>query len=424
MDSQNSQPMTLIHRNITSSILDAMSDTPVILIQGARQVGKSTLIKMLSDQIDSMQVTFDDPTILAAARADPLSFVDQYPAGVLAIDEVQLFPEILRAIKLRVDENRRSGRFLLTGSANLLHTSGANESLAGRIETVILYPFSQGEINGRQEDFISRIINDTPNQALRQSSDLSRADYAAAVAAGGYPDVFTRSSRRRRTYYQNYLSSILDHDAVELSSLKHLGRLHDLVSVLSGQTSSEFVAAGVAKLVQIPETSISAYIRLLKDLYLINELSSWGRNITHRAVSRKKVSIVDTGLAAYLNGVDEKALADPMHGEALGALLESFVVSELFKQRTWSSEDYSIYHYRDRDKREINIIIELYDGRIIALEIKASQSASSKDFNGIRTIKDAMNDRFVCGLVLYTGADTLPFGDKLFAVPISTIWNT
>jgi predicted AAA+ superfamily ATPase len=410
-------------RNVEEMAMAALSDTPVTLIQGARQVGKSTLVSMLADRIDCKMVTLDDIATLNAAKSDPMSFANQYPDGVLAVDEVQLCPELLRAVKFFVDKNRKPGQFLLTGSANLLHVSGANESLAGRVETIMLYPFSRGEIEGKKEDFISGITNGDVLGVLQKATPLKREEYAALAAAGGYPEALNRKGNRRNRYFQNYLSSVLDHDAVGLSGLAHLDKLGDLFAVLSGMTSAEFVTKKAADMTGIPETSVHGYIRLLRDLYLINELPAWGRNISRRAVSRRKISLADTGLASFINRLDETALADLTVGEPFGAILESYIVAELLKQRTWSKKDYTIYHYRSRDRKEVDVIIELFDGRIVALEVKAARTVSRSDFAGMKYLEETIGDRFLCGIVLYSGPEALPFGERVFAAPLSAVWD-
>jgi predicted AAA+ superfamily ATPase len=413
----------LIARNVEALALTTINDTPVTVIQGARQVGKSTLASMLAVELNSRQVTFDNPSSLQAAREDPVGFAEQYPEGTLIIDEVQLFPQILRTIKLAVDANRRPGRFIITGSADLLHVAGANESLAGRAETIRLFPFSQGEMGGYKEDFVKTILSEDPLASSCRTEPLKRKNYAAIVAKGGYPEAILREPRRRKSFFRNYLKSVLDHDAVNLSGLAHLDKLSLLFSLLAAQTSGELVKANLAKLVGIPQTSIHAYIRLLSDLCLIHELPAWGRNVSKRAVGRSKLSFDDTGLASFLNGESAESLTDIMHGERFGSLLESLAVNELQKQQAWSDCDYSLYHYRDKDQREVDILIELFDGRVICLEIKATQTVLRKHFSSLRHLRDLLKERFVGGFVLYAGEESLPFGDKLFALPLCTLWN-
>jgi predicted AAA+ superfamily ATPase len=422
-DGKDDNALPRMRRNAEDIVMTTLSDTPVTVIQGARQVGKSTLMSLITDRPDCRRATLDDPATLSAAKADPVSFANQYPDKTFAIDEVQLCPALLRAVKLCVDENRRPGQFILTGSANLLHVAGVNESLAGRAETIMLYPFSRGELEGKKEDFVPQLLRGDIMRKLKKVNSLERDDYAALVAAGGYPDAVKRNRKRRGAYFNNYLSSVLDHDAMEMSGLAHLDKMGDLFAVISGQTSSEFIARSISGLTGIPETSLHAYVRLLKDLYMIIELPAWGRNISRRAVSRKKISLTDTGLASHINRLDGSALADVLLGEAFGALLESYVVAEMFKQKTWSDEDYALYHYRSRDRKEVDLVIELFDGRIITLEVKASRTVSRRDFAGMKSLREIVGERFHCGIVLYTGHEALPYGEDMFAAPVSAVWD-
>jgi predicted AAA+ superfamily ATPase len=414
---------SLLKRNIEEALLEALSDTPVVIIQGARQTGKSTLLSMTADKINSKQLTLDDPQMLLAAESDPLSFVEQYAEGTLVIDEAQLCPDLLRIIKMSVDRARRPGRFLLTGSADLLHVSGANESLAGRSETIRLHPFSLGEINGVKEDFVTTVNRGDILGVLRGCDPLDRAEYVDLVARGGYPTAVLRSERRRSAYLRSYVSGIFDHDAAVISSLAHLDKLSKLYAILSATTSGIYVQASISRLSGIPETSMNGYIRLLKDLWLLNEFPAWGRSILRRASSKPKYAIADTGVACQVNGVQSSFLADITGGEALGPLLESFVANELLKQQSWSMTEYRVFHFHDHESREVDIVVELPNGKVMAIEVKASRTISRKDFRGMSYLRDMLNDRFHCGLVLYTGAEVQSYGDRIYSAPISALWT-
>ena len=414
----------LVRRNLEDVVKATLKDTPVTIIQGARQVGKSTLAMMASKDMKHREVSLDSREAFLAAKENPFEFVSQYKDGLFIIDEVQKCPDLLSAIKLSVDRDRRPGRFLITGSADILSVKGANESLAGRAETIWLKPFSVGETKGVKEDFVTRLLRDDIIGCLQKEKPLTRAEYAGLIISGGYPDAIDRVEQRRRAYFKNYISRVLDHDANELSGLAHLDRLRKLYDIMIGATSGIYVKANIARLIGIPESSMDGYIRLLEDLCLLYTLPAWGNNYSRRAISKPKIIVSDTGLACSLKGTNHQFISSIENGAELGPLLETFVIAEISKQQSWSKTGYSMFHYRDRDNKEVDIVLELEDGRLIAIEIKAASSYSRKDFGGMKTLRDAVGDRFYCGIMLYTGTEAQPFGDRMFAAPISAIWQT
>ena len=413
----------LIKRNVESVITETLADTPVTVIQGARQVGKSTLSAMIAKGMISKSVTFDSDITLAAAKENTFEFVEQFPEGLLIIDEIQKCPEILSAIKLSVDSDRRPGRFLITGSANILNLRGTNESLAGRAETITLEPFSIGELKGIKEDFVSMLMHEDILGKLSKTKPKTRMEYATLIENGGYPDAQGRRGRRREAFFKNYLTRVLDHDAGELSGLAHLDRMNMIFSFLSGITAQIYIKANVSRAVGIPESSLNGYIRLLEDLCLIHTLPSWGSNYSKRAIGKPKIVISDTGLACSLNGMADGFLANIENGNALGPLIETFVINEIIKQQAWSEVGFDAYHYRDKDGKEVGVVLELSSGEVIAIEIKAASSFSRKDFAGIKALRDMLGDRFHCGILLYTGTEVQPFGDRVYCAPVSAIWN-
>ena len=413
----------LLDRNIETIVRDTLKDTPITIIQGARQVGKSTLAGVVSAGTKCMNLTLDADESLAAANENPYEFVSQFDEGLLIIDEVQKCPDLLRALKRSVDENRKPGRFLITGSVNILNLKDTSESLAGRAETVPLKPFSIGEINGIKEDFVSMLMKGNILRSLKNATPLSRSSYAKYIATGGYPDAVIREGKRRSAWFKNYSTRLLDHDADELSGLSHLDRLKTIYTILAGTPSMIYVRANVSRLTGIPESSMNAYIRLLEDLCLINSIPAWGRNYSRRAIGKPKLIIDDTGMACSLNGISQDFISKIENGNALGPLLENFVQSEINKQQSWSDTDYSLFHFRDRHSKEVDLVLELESGQIIGLEIKAASSISRNDFSGLKVLQELAGDNFYCGIVLYTGTEVNPFGEKLFAAPISTIWQ-
>lgn len=413
----------ILKRNISGSVKETLSDTPVTVIQGARQVGKSTLASVLSKDYNSVSVTMDSDISLIAAKENPYEFVSQNKNGLLIIDEIQRCPELLTAIKLSVDNDRRPGRFLLTGSANILNLRGTAESLAGRAETITLRPFSVGEIRQVKEDFVSLLLNSDFLKWLKYATPFSRAEYTGLIEKGGYPEVQERTAKRRKAYFKNYISRVLNHDAGELYGLVHLDRLQRIYTLLAGNPSQVYIRANLSRLIGIPESSMSSYIRLIEDLCLLHIIPAWGKNYSKRAISRPKIVLSDTGIVSSLNGMSSEFLAKIENGNELGPLLETFVISEIIKQQSWSEIDYSFFHYRDCDNKEVDLVLELDDGRIIAIEIKAASSFSKSDLSGLKVIRDIAGTRFHCGIVLYTGEEAHSLGDRLFAAPITSIWQ-
>ncbi|WP_121257976.1 ATP-binding protein [Nocardioides ferulae] len=409
-------------RHARELVEETLADTPITVIQGARQVGKSTLAREVVVGRDATVLSLDAAAAYGAARADPDAFVRQTD-GLLVIDEVQRVPELVRAMKDAVEEDRRPGRFLVTGSADLLHIPGTEESLAGRAETVVLYGLSQGELAGHREDFVDRLLAGDERALSARVGTLSREEYLEAVCAGSFPEPLTRVGRRRSAWFDNYVKRITTRDAQSLSRLAHLDRLPDLLRLLAANTSGELVKARIAKDAGIPETSLPGYLDLLETLYLIQVLPAWGDNLTKRVTGRPKVALLDTGLAARLNHVTPAAMAPGAVSDAAGGLFESFVSGELRRQLVWAQTPARLFHFRDRDGREVDIVIESDGRRVAGVEMKAAGSVSQRDFKGLALLRDKLNDRFAMGVVLYTGRQPLPFGDRLWALPYSALWS-
>lgn len=401
---------------------DTLADTPITVVQGARQVGKSTLVREIVADREATVLSLDATATYNAARADPDAFVRQ-TTDLLVIDEVQRVPELVRAMKDAVEEDRRPGRFLITGSANLLELSGTQESLAGRAETVVLYGLSRGELAGRREDFIDRLLAGDEKALQSRPGTLTRHDYLEILCAGSYPEALGREDRRRNAWFDNYLKRIVSRDARDVSRLAHLDRLPDLVRLLAANNSGELVKARLGADAQIPETSVPSYVELLETLYLVHRLPAWGNNLTKRVTGRPKVSLLDTGLAARLNHVTPAAMAPGAVSDAGGGLFEGFVAGELRRQLVWSQTEADLFHFRDRDGREVDIIIEGSDRRVAGIEMKAAGSVSHRDFRGLEFLRDKLGARFAMGVVLYTGREPLPFGDRLWALPYSALWT-
>ena len=413
----------LIRRNATSLAEETLADTPITVISGARQVGKTTLMQQLVAGRDARMVNLDDTIDREAAEADPDGFAAQYPQGLLAVDEVQRVPALLTAMKAAVDRGRRPGRFIVTGSADLLSLRGAQESLAGRAQTIPLEGLSRDEISGRSADFASFAWSLPTAGTTKDRSDLSRRDYLEILTAPGFPEIVDRSARQRERWLANYTQRVLSKDSSDITGIQHPDRLEPLLSVIAARNAGEFVAARVGRELDIPERSIPTYLRALESVFLVRSAPGWTKNIASGAVSRPKVAVADTGLAAYLAGVEVDGLEREISSTLTGGLVEGFVIGELVKQRAWSAKAARISHFRDRRGHEVDIILEDRRRDVVGIEVKAASTPRGPDFEGLVYLRDLLGDRFIAGVVLHTGTAARPFGDRLWALPISTLWD-
>jgi uncharacterized protein len=399
-------------------VADALEDTRVVLVNGARQAGKSTLTRLTANARSQAVVRLlDDPATLQSARDDPTEFVDH--DGLLVVDEIQNVPELLRPIKVAVDLDPTPGQFLLTGSSRVLALRSLPDALPGRMEVIELWPFSQGEIDDAPDGFVDAAFDRGPN--IDHSSSLRRRDYLERAVRGGFPEAVKRTERRRDAFFDSYLSNLIERDVLELASIERHGELLKLLALLAGRVGGLLVPATLANQSGIPRTTLVRYLQLLGDVFLIKTIPAWSSNQTQRAIATPKLAFVDTGIACHLIGQDVHRLGEP--GGAAGAILENLVVMELARQLTWSHQRARLFHYRTKDKTEVDAVLETRDGRVVGIEVKAGATVRSEDLAGLRHLANHLGDRFVAGYVLYTGQQTLPFGDKLRAVPLDALWH-
>jgi predicted AAA+ superfamily ATPase len=409
------------YRFAGAAVAEALEDTRVVVLEGARQVGKSTLAGVIARQYGGLVTTLDDATTRQSAEVDPTSFVRQQPNGLLVIDEIQRVRELLLAVKAEADANPRPGRFLLTGSADLLALGGV-DSLAGRAQTVTLEGLSQGEFAGIRETFLDRVLAGDLFEG--HHSPLTRGDYLVRACVGGFPEAALRESERRRSiWFRDYITRLTRRDAPDITGLTRLAELPRLVKYVAARSGSPFVMSSAANDLQVPRTSLAPYVSLLETLYVTRTVPAWSTSAVARATKHPKVFIRDPGLAAHLLGARPQSLAI---GGAMerwaGPIVETFVVSELAKQLGWAANSVDLSHFRDQAGNEVDVIVQAADGQVAALEIKASASAGANDFLALARLRDRLGDRFQGGLVLYTGDRSVPFGPRLAAVPIDALW--
>ena len=404
-------------RFIEPRLLESLEDSPVVLIDGPRQCGKTTLARQVGQRLGYTYFSFDDDAMLAAALTDPAGFIDNLPDRVI-LDEVQRAPELFRTIKATVDRNRTPGRFLLTGSANVLVLPRLSDSLAGRMSILRLHPLSQSELAGVQPDFLDCAFS---GKFPVTSQPRLKEDLASRIVAGGYPAAHVRGSARRRArWYHDYLTTMVQRDVRDISRIASLEALPRLLALTAGQTARLVNTSDLAAPFQLSRPTIRAYTTLLANVYLLAELLPWHTNLLSRLVKTPKLHIGDTGLASALLGTDGPALWD--NRELLGQLAETFVFQELQRQASWHEDPITFYHLRDRDGVEVDVVMECR-GSVVGIEVKTSASFQKHDLSGLKKLRAACGDRFRAGIVLYDGEVAAPQGDRMHVVPIRRLWE-
>jgi hypothetical protein len=413
----------IVPRRAVGLVREALADTPVVVVQGARQVGKSTLVQLVLDGSGVEVASLDLAGEREAAERDPDAYVRRRPGGLMVIDEVQRVPDLLLAVKAAVDADRRPGRFLLTGSADLVSHRRAGDSLAGRAETVTLHGLSQGEISGGADRLVDVLLagDEVPLSDLR--SDLSRGDYLELACAGSYPEARLRTGRRRAAWYDNYLSRLTRRDVLDVEGVSAPERLPRLLRVLAANNAGEMVRARTAVDAQIPETTVTRYLEVLVDLFLVHTLPAWGATLSTRVVGRPKVALLDTGLAARLANLTPDAMETGPLATHAGPLLEALVAGELRRQQTWSADGFEMFHFRRRDGPEVDIVVEDGRRRVVGIEVKATSRVRPQDVKGFELLRSVTGERFAMGVVLHTGPSAVRWGERIWALPIAALWQ-
>lgn len=396
--------------------MEAVADTRVVLLCGPRQSGKTTLAQQIAGT-DLPFYTLDDAITLNAAATDPIGFVRGLDRAV--IDEIQRVPDLLLAIKISVDADPRPGRFLLTGSANLMTLPRVADSLAGRMETIRLLPLAQAELRGTRPGFLERAFaGDAPVSA----NPVVGADLLDIVLAGGYPEALTRSTwRRRRQWHLNYVEAILQRDVRDIARVDQLQSMPKLLRVLAEHSGQLVNYSSFGSALGMNHVTIRRYVGILEHLFLVQTLQPWYSNALKRLLKSPKLHFLDSGLLASLSRLSlEKLRRDRTR---FGPLLETFVVGELLKLASWADDPITFFHFRDKERNEVDIVLEDGGGRVVGIEVKASATVSRSDFAGLERLQAACGDRFAQGLVLHDHDRTIPFGSRLAAAPVSTLWS-
>ncbi len=414
-----------IARHVQSKIATALHDTRVVLVVGPRQAGKTTLAKLYANS-DRPYITLDDPATLAAARSDPAGFVRGLKQAV--IDEVQRAPDLLLAIKESVDKDQAPGRFLLTGSTNLMAMPLVADSLAGRLEVITLLPFAQAELAGTPGDLLERLFDGSGLSAV--TNPVVGDALMDIVLKGGYPEALRRTSAsRRQTWLQDYVALILDRDVRDIANIDQLGRMPRLLDMLAAHAGQLVNHSSYGAALGLTVPTAQKYVGILERLFLTRMLPPWSSNAVSRLTKTPKLHFLDTGLLAALRDVSPAQLQKDRytvsHGERTpwGPLLENFVVSEVLKLATWSDKRFRISHFRTKEQDGVDLVIEDRRGRVIGIKVKASATVRTNDLRGLRQLQAAVGDKFVQGLVLHDHDRITPFDEKLHAGPVSLLWQ-
>lgn len=407
----------LIDRKARPLIVEALGYSRVVFVQGARQVGKSTLAQqVVTSERLATSVTLDDQVTRDAAAADPHGFIAGL-AGPAMIDEVQLVPDLLYAIKQAVDEDPTPGRFLLTGSANVLMAPKISESLAGRVRRIELWPLAQAEIHGAEGNFVDALFAGEPPWLT--DAPVGREAFAGLVARGGYPAVYRLGERQRHAWYRDYVQSIVERDLRDIASAQKLFEMPRLLRLLASNSVKLLDFKKLARNVEISDKTVGAYVELLRTVFLVHVVPAWRPGLRARELHAPKLYFADTGLLAQQLGVDEERLA--ADDQVTGYALETFCGMEILKHLGWAGADATLRHYRSQYD-EIDIVLESQSGDLAAVEVKARASVRERDWRVIAAMQDKYGDRFKAGVVLYAGRQTIPLGDRIWAVPVSGLW--
>jgi len=408
----------MFERWLTERVVSLMSVFPVVMLQGARQVGKTTLAQQLITRgYLKHYYSFDDPATLEAATSDPAGFIETLPPGSV-LDEVQRVPEVLLPLKARIDRERGVGQFVLTGSANPIARFRMGEPLVGRMGAVTLYPLSQGEQVGKCERWLEQALQ---GQILHVEAEQD--NLWERVVKGGYPNAVLAPAPQARTEWLNgYLDTLLTREVRELAEVQQVSELVLLTRLLAANSAQLLNQASLSRECGIPQTTLRRYVSLLEAMFLLTRVPAWYTNISQRLLKTPKILLNDTGIACALLDVDEnRLLQDPL---LRGRMLESFVGMELLKQIEFTAQRVRLSHFRTASGHEVDFVLEKASGEVVGVEVKASSRLDADDFRGLRFLQSVVRERWQVGVVFYTGTKTLPFGERLWAQPVNALWET
>lgn len=414
----------LADRRLAEVLATRLTEEPVVVLNGPRTVGKSTLLAQLGKNLGRPVLDCDDPSTRAAVRNDPSGFVQH--SDTVLIDEYQHVPELLDAIKAELNRDLRPGRYVLAGSTRYSTLPQAGQALTGRVDVLQVLPLSQGEIDGTPEQFVRRLLEGEEVTETSDASATTRDDYAIRATSGGMPVALRRPvGRSRSRWFANYVNLVLERDVLDISKIRQRELLPRLLSVLAARSGQVFNMAATAQSAGIEKSTAENYIRLLEAVFLIQRLPAWGTTLGSRMVRHPKVYVVDSGVMAWLLNITPTKLTqgDPAALSGYGHLLETFAVGEILKQVSWWDAPVTAGHFRTVTGDEVDLILERDDGKVIAFEIKAGSRIHGEDLRGLRALKDKLGDRLEAGMILYTGSHSYRHEEGVSIVPLDRLWT-
>jgi len=412
----------LIARHIKKQLLSALKASPVVLLTGARQVGKSTLVKeIVAKESGARYITFDEPSVLLAAKKDPSGFLEGLAdIRILVLDEVQRVPELYLPLKLSVDENRRAGRFILTGSTSALFLPELADAMVGRMAIHTLFPFSQGELEGKTEVFIDWCFSNKGLSEDHLSASVSKSEIASRMSTGGFPAVVSGAKHSNSAdWFESYMQTILSRDIKDLANVDRLLEFPSLLSLLAARIGTLTNLSEISRTTSIPLNSLKRYLALLQAVFIYQPIPPWHANFGKRLVKSSKSCLLDTGLVCHLLQIENNVSHSPYYGH----LLETFVINELRKQISWNNTRCHLYHWRTHEGDEVDAVLEASNGKIVALEVKAASTISAADISGLSRFAQLVGNQFHRGILLYQGQKVIPLAKNIFALPVSALWR-
>ena len=413
----------VVGRHLEALVAERLKEEPVVVLNGARTVGKSTLLRRCAEAHGVVVLDLDDPLTRTSVQADPALFVGGQE--LVCIDEFQHVLPVLDVIKAQLNRALRPGRYLLTGSTRYATLPAASQSLTGRAHIVTVWPLSQGELRGRRETFLEQLLGDPARLVRAAPSMTTRQDYERLILAGGFPIALARHSQEsRRRWFRDYVEMVIERDVLEIRKVRQREVLPDILRRLASQTAQLLSSASVARSLELDKTTINDFVRLLESVFLVHRLGAYGRTLSSRANHSPKVHVVDSGLAAHLLGITERRLAAraPATLTEFGHVVETFAVNEVLKQAAWSEPAVTFSHFRTKDEQEVDLVCEADDGRVSAVEVKAAGRVEDKDLRGLRLLRNRLGEDFVGGVVLYLGPRSYTMEDRLHVLPLDSVW--